>query len=297
MEEKPDWFKLETLVAEIQATLAPDAEIIHNVRLPGADTERSRQIDVLVRKQIGQYTINIVIDCKDYKTAVDVKGVEAFDGLVRDVRAHQGVLVCPAGFTASAKKLAKKLDIALYRPVHTGDHKWKAKVTVPAVCEVRTCRMSFGITMTAPYPLRLSTHPAHLEVFTEEAVALADPLQTAVESWNNASLPDELGVHRGLNVYPHGTMIDNGYGMLVPIHISLDLYVERERYFGDMPITKISGFQDAQTGHVIANAFRTELLDWQTLRSTWARLDEGDAPPRAPAFEIRAYQYLETLDV
>ena len=40
-----------------------------------------RQIDVLVEDTIGQYTIRIVLDCKDYKTRVDIKGVEECAGL------------------------------------------------------------------------------------------------------------------------------------------------------------------------------------------------------------------------
>jgi restriction endonuclease Mrr len=95
--------ELEMLVARIQQQLAPKAEVIHDVKLDGRYSGRKRQIDVLMREQIGQYDIKIVIDCKDYKTPVDVKSVEEFYGLLSDVGAHKGVLVCPQGFTTTAK--------------------------------------------------------------------------------------------------------------------------------------------------------------------------------------------------
>ena len=81
---EPDWKQLEHLVAGIQKQLAPDAVVSHNVKLPGIQSETERQIDVLVEQKVGQYTMRIVIDCKDYAKPVDVKGVEEFYGLVRN---------------------------------------------------------------------------------------------------------------------------------------------------------------------------------------------------------------------
>jgi hypothetical protein len=81
----PEWKLLEHLVTEIQRQLAPNASVRHNVTLLGVDRETQRQIDVLVEQRIGQYSMLIVIDCKDYAKPVDVKGVEEFYGLVRDV--------------------------------------------------------------------------------------------------------------------------------------------------------------------------------------------------------------------
>jgi hypothetical protein len=57
--------ELEILILKIQKQLSPDAEVIHDVRLPGRQSRRNRQIDVLVRQKIGQYQMLIVLDCKD----------------------------------------------------------------------------------------------------------------------------------------------------------------------------------------------------------------------------------------
>jgi hypothetical protein len=85
--------------------LAPRAEVQHDVRLEGRQSGVKRQIDVLVQEKIGQYEIKIIVDCEDHKTPVDVKGVEEFDGLLKDVGAQRGVLVCPSGFTDTVKRL------------------------------------------------------------------------------------------------------------------------------------------------------------------------------------------------
>ena len=109
-----DSHELEILVAKIQKQLAPKAEVLHDVRLDGRLSGTKRQIDVLVRENIGQYEIKIIIDCKDYNTPVDVKGVEEFDGLLRDVGAQKGVLVCP-------KALVKPLrgELRVYKLIFT----------------------------------------------------------------------------------------------------------------------------------------------------------------------------------
>lgn len=148
--------ELELLVARIQQQLAPKADVRHNVMLDGRHSKRKRQIDVLVSEKIGQYDIKIIIDCKDYKSLVDVKGVEEFSGLLDDVGGQKGVLVCPRGFTSTAKTRAESLQIDLYSPVDTNAHKWKANVTIPATCDFRNVQMSFTITGSAPYPLKLA---------------------------------------------------------------------------------------------------------------------------------------------
>ena len=86
---------LEILVARIQKQLAPNSEVLHDVRLDGRKSKRKRQIDVLVRQNIGQYEIQIVFDCKDYNRPVDVKGVEEFYGLLSDVPAVEEYLTDP----------------------------------------------------------------------------------------------------------------------------------------------------------------------------------------------------------
>lgn len=92
-------------VAELLALKFGDrANVEHNVRLPSRSGGADRQIDVLVRiplADVGEALM--VVDCKKYGTKVDIKDVEAFVGLVRDVGAPMGLLVTTEGFTSGAR--------------------------------------------------------------------------------------------------------------------------------------------------------------------------------------------------
>jgi len=52
--------EFEQLVAQIQKDLAPQANVEHDVRIPGQLTGTKRQIDVLVSQRVGQYDIKII---------------------------------------------------------------------------------------------------------------------------------------------------------------------------------------------------------------------------------------------
>lgn len=274
--------ELEILVAKIQRQLAPDAEVQHDVKLPGRISQRERQIDVLVRQPIGQYEMMIVLECKDHGRRVDVKGVEEFHGLLDDVGAHKGALVSPKGFSKAAKARAAAWKIDLYSPVDTDPHKWQAKVSVPAICDFRGARIALGFNCSMPMPFRLP------EDFFSSSVArdpgdnaeLGTPLSAALSRWNDGEFPTDPGEHRDLLPYGRDiVLVDNGYGQQLPVTITAHLFVERRLYFGSMPIQKISGFKDELSGKVISNVFTLGILDPNEIEKTWAAIaSEADAP-------------------
>ncbi len=87
---QPKWKRFEKLAYEIQKEFSRSATVTLNDSILGVDSKTTRQIDISVRQNIGQYPILAVIDCKDYKDPVDVKAVEEFAMMVRDVRANKG---------------------------------------------------------------------------------------------------------------------------------------------------------------------------------------------------------------
>jgi hypothetical protein len=248
----------------------------------GRRTQRLRQIDVLVKDKIAQFNINIIIDCKDYKHPVDVKGVEEFYGLLDDVGAQKGVLVCPKGFTDTAKVRAEGLQIDLYSPVDTEPHKWQVKVAIPALCDFRSAAISFGITFSAPLPMRILPGFFNNLAFNKQTgKQLGTIAGCAVERWNNGGFPTGVGEHENLPIFDEVATSDNGYGMQVPMHFYVGLHVTRELYFGQQPITKISGFKDEIKGGVIANAFQVGMLDPEEVERSWTKIeDEAEAPIR-----------------
>jgi hypothetical protein len=280
---------LEILVARIQQQLAPKAEVLHDVKLNGRYTGQKRQIDVLVREKIGQYDIKIIIDCKDYKTPVDVKSVEEFYGLLDDVGAQKGVLVCPKGFTNTAKTRAEGLQIDLYNPVDTEAHKWRVKVTIPATCDFRNVKMSFGISMSAPFPFQLpGDFYSRQMIFDGDGVKeLGSILDNAANKWNAGIFPTDVGEHLNLRVLDlPKTLMDNGYGMKVPVDITVSTLVERELYFGQLPVPRISGFKDELSGLVISNAFTVGILSPEEVERDWKRIDREEDAPLKPVIAL-----------
>jgi hypothetical protein len=97
-----DWKEYEREVEAHFRAEYPSARIEHNVLLDGKLSGTKRQIDLLIKAQICDLPIKIVIDAKHRATKIDVKTVEEFLGLVRDVGAHKGITQIWLGFPIQA---------------------------------------------------------------------------------------------------------------------------------------------------------------------------------------------------
>ena len=279
---------LEILVAKIQKQLAPDAEVIHNAKLDGRNSRQKRQIDVLVRQKIGQYEMMIVLDCKDYARPVDVKGVEEFHGLIDDVGANKGALVCPKGFTEAAKQRAAGWQIDLYSPIDTDAHKWQVRVTAPVVCDYRSAAISFGVSVSVPKPFMIKTDFFGQKMFDSNGKELGSAVDTAIENWNSGKYPIEVGEHQELNIFDTSeVMTDNGYGELIPTKIYVSLYVKQKLYFANVPISQISGFKDELSGGIITNAFTVGIFDPDEVIEKWQEIDTIENAPARPVFTLQ----------
>lgn len=277
--DEADYKKLEKLVAKIQQDLAPRSKVSHNVRLTGKSGAQ-RQIDVLVEDKVGQYDVRIVLDCKDHKTPVDIKDVEECSGLFEDVSAMRGVIVCPAGFTKNAKARAQQLQIDLYSPLDTEPHKWQARLKVPAVCDFREARMSFGVATSAPVPFMLPGDFATKSKVTdaESGQDLGTMLSIVSAEWDAGRYPIDPGEHERIAILSRKLKMDNGYGMQIPVDLTVGLIISQVLFFGQFPVTRLSGFHDRIGDKVIANAFEVGLLSLEEVH-TWKRLDAiSDAP-------------------
>jgi hypothetical protein len=289
-DKTPDWKELEYLVVMIQKQLSPDARVEHNVMLDGIDSETKRQIDVLVEQNIGQYTMRIVIDCKDYSKPIDVKGVEEFHGLTQDVRAHKGALVCPSGFTKSALRRAKKLQIDLYRPVSTGKHKWQAELTAPVLCDFRSSYMSFGIRCSAPKPLTLPPDFYNLPVQDLEGNDLGSCLMAVQTKWDEGLYPSEPGEHERVSIFGGtGVVIDNGHDDSVEVELTVGLFVKQDLYLGHLPLEDVNGLKDEHSGALVTNAFTLGGLNPSEVEKTWKQVEDINALDFEPIFKVVGY--------
>jgi hypothetical protein len=117
--------KLEKLVRLIQETLKdfPKTEIFSNYKIQNR-SGRKREFDVLLRTTVNNYDFLIVIECKDYKTAVSVEKIEAFNSKCQRVKGiSKKVFVAANGYQADAIDAAKDFDIELYHLNEIDKHK------------------------------------------------------------------------------------------------------------------------------------------------------------------------------
>ncbi|WP_424267207.1 restriction endonuclease [Castellaniella sp.] len=103
---RSDWERYERLVAQLVARqLSTEYCVTPNARVRGAISRRKRQIDVLIDlRHDTDNSRRIIIDAKARARRIDVTHVEAFRGLMEDVGATHGYLVCPQGHTLAAER-------------------------------------------------------------------------------------------------------------------------------------------------------------------------------------------------
>ncbi|WP_261512738.1 restriction endonuclease [Chryseobacterium paludis] len=104
------WREYERLVSVL--TLEEYGEeytVIPNARIRGFISQRKRQIDVLVDYRFdSDLERRIIFDAKDRKRPIDIKEIESFEGLMKDVGAKIGFIICSNGFTKSALRRSQE---------------------------------------------------------------------------------------------------------------------------------------------------------------------------------------------
>lgn len=106
-----EWKKYERFIAHMCSNefSSNDITVIPNAKLQGTISKCQRQIDVLIDYRFdGGVNRRIIVDAKRYKRAINVKDVESFEGMMRDCAASKGILVCPNGYSESAKHRAQE---------------------------------------------------------------------------------------------------------------------------------------------------------------------------------------------
>jgi hypothetical protein len=107
----PDWEVYERLVARMMADqLSTEYCVTPNAHVMGKISRRSRQLDVLIDlRHDTDNSRRIIVDAKKRKRKIDVKDIEAFRGVMEDVGATHGYIVCPVGHTKGAEMRAQQL--------------------------------------------------------------------------------------------------------------------------------------------------------------------------------------------
>jgi hypothetical protein len=130
------WNEFETMVARLQKTFNKGASVTQNEKLFGRLSGRKRQIDICIRTKVGTENVLIIVECKKLNRKADVKAVEAFIGVKKDVGAQMGIMVSAEGFSKSAYKRAKDEAISLYKYQDTQKEDWPNGLETNALLEI-----------------------------------------------------------------------------------------------------------------------------------------------------------------
>jgi hypothetical protein len=296
--KQPKWKSFEELVAKIQADLAGDAVVTHNDKITGKRTGASRQIDVSIRKTVGQFELLIVIDCKDYGRPLDVKDVEEFMGLAQDVGAHKAGMVAAKGFSDTAKKRAQDAGIELYRVVDTDDHDWKSIIGIPAVIEftgVTKFSLSFAAVAGEPFVPPDATDLRGLIIFDEQEQALGTVRDLIGQKWNAREIPELPSEYRDVQVAPNPSKFKSG-GRFYRARITANVRVEARLHFGYWPISKMSGFYDERSGATITRNMEFNNLSMIEVEKNWPRINSVADLAVRPVVTLRALDHWSSDD-
>ncbi|MES2223595.1 MAG: restriction endonuclease [Patescibacteria group bacterium] len=272
------WKEFEQLVYQLQQQLSGDAEVVLDASLPGDDSKTDRQIDILVKRSIGQYPIVIAMECKDYKRPVDVKEVEAFATKLKDIKANKGAMVAGKGFSQAALETAKRHGIDMFRFVDTQSTNWKVYASIPASVEqIFFQAMQFHFSDFVEIPIVFINPPHEANIFSPEKELLGILKDIMIKKWINNEIPKTSGVH-------FVEIVTNGF-VGTPEHLcSVTIrglaHVERKVFFGPLPVDFV-GLKNEHGGGVLTRSFTTEMLDTAQLTegklAGWSEIDPSQA--------------------
>ncbi|MNK11851.1 Restriction endonuclease [compost metagenome] len=134
----------ELLVERIYKELSNGEIIKQNDSLEGHDSGGFRQIDLSIRSRITNTDLLIIVQAKDLTRKADIKVLDEFRSVIKDVRANKGILVCAMGFTKKAIEYAKKQSIDLYSAHTPTNKKWAFGLEIPALKAENLFQVNFA---------------------------------------------------------------------------------------------------------------------------------------------------------
>lgn len=285
---EPRWRRFEELVARVQRELSPQAEVKHNEMIRGRKTGELRQVDIAIRMQVGQFPLLIAMDCKDLGRPATVTHVEAFAGLLDDIGANKGALVASNGFSAAAKKRAAEAGIDLYRLVDAEDHDWRTYATIPILFHDLT-PVGFRATFhfrSPPESGLPAGDPLRSELLDANGASVGSPIDLLRELWRAGKVTESPGHFEDVPLSSQQLFIRHR-GKLYAVQVLGELWVEEHSFFGNIPLSKISGFKDEIAGGVVTRGFTTETLNFEELKTRFRKLKENDRLSVRPLLELK----------
>lgn len=102
-------------------------EVQHDIKIVGLSGVE-RQVDIFWEFKIAGVRYKLIIECKDYNTAVPLEKIDAFHSKVADIGGAIGVFVSKNRYQSGAIELARKYGIQLREIRVPNDKDWEGRV-------------------------------------------------------------------------------------------------------------------------------------------------------------------------
>ncbi len=227
--------EFEQLVATIVGELEPTARVKWNDRIPGKRSGRTRQIDVSIRRTDPDFLG--IIDAKHYRRAATIDRVDALTGVMRDVGANYGALVCSAGFSKTMYGYARNVGVSLFN-IHDAESMiWSMELTIPILwTELTPMATLDGILELQAGDSIDTADPLGIRVTADGGVTVLDPVSTLKAHWNGVKAARTPGVqHRFTHDQPvQAVVLDaSGKRSFRPAHhLAFTYVVETKTWLG-----------------------------------------------------------------
>ncbi|MEQ8267299.1 MAG: restriction endonuclease [Parvibaculum sp.] len=97
-----NWQQFELEVAQALALEYSHATIQKNILKPGLLSRTNRQCDITIEETVDGKIEETIVEVKQRARQIDVKEIDAFSGMLRDIGVNRGILITSKGFSKAA---------------------------------------------------------------------------------------------------------------------------------------------------------------------------------------------------
>jgi hypothetical protein len=272
----------------ILAELQPLAEVKRNDFIDGHLSGTKRQIDVSIRWSSGADKYLTIVQAKDTGRRADIKVVDEFLSVIRDVGATGGILICRSGFTKTAHDYARNCGVALLNLHDAQSTNWSLQLTVPIIWMELTPKIEI---IQAIYLEAGDSVPTDdllgLPLTTDDGTTRLNPVSTFEGHWNGPNAQRSVGVeHDLIPDKPVKVMVRDASGarQLRPVqNFRISYTVEQQVWLGQFQPADCRGLVD----YLDQKAFTVSYLPISEIPAqrdeSWQQIDD----PAAVAVNIR----------
>jgi hypothetical protein len=241
------------LVAKIVAELEPSAVVTWNDHIEGAKSRRARQIDVSIRRSDPEFLG--IIDAKHYLRPATIDRIDALTGVMRDVGANYGALVCSAGFSRTMHAYARNVGVSLFNAHDAQSLNWSSELMIP----ILWTELTPAVTLSGEFEFQAgdtldTADPLGIRVTADDGLTVLNPLTSFERHWNGPAAPRTVGVaHRLTHNEPVRAIVEDAEGnrQLRPAHnFGFTYVVEPKTWLGRFQPSECRGLIDYLEGGV-----------------------------------------------